>query len=320
MRLRVAEIEHADLSLFDFDYDLTFMVFFISADEQIYGRYGGRDAKNAESRMSLAGLNYAMKAALEIHRNPPRQTSKQDRPAPKYIRDYPGGRNRRGCIHCHQVKEIINADLKRTGQWTRDDYWRSPLPDNLGILLEVDRGDVVKAIAADSSAEKAGLQPGDVLEKIGSVSVNSLGDAQFALDKAPKQGTIDATWLRGGKQMKGQLTLDKGWRKADLAWRPSMRNQLPSARLFGRDLDAKERKAHGLSEKQLAFWQKYPVSDKAKAAGVQEGDIILGFDNKLLELNAYDFLRHVRGNYLIGDRVTIDVLRNGKRLKLPMSL
>jgi len=40
-----------DLRLFDFfDHDLNFFVFFISADERVYGRYGGRDGKSAEGR------------------------------------------------------------------------------------------------------------------------------------------------------------------------------------------------------------------------------------------------------------------------------
>jgi hypothetical protein len=32
------------------------------------------------------------------------------------------------------------------------------------------------------------------------------------------------------------------------------------------------------------------------------------------------FLAHVRRNYLVGDRVTINALRDGKRVGLPMTL
>ena len=95
---------------------------------------------------------------------------------------------------------------------------------------------------------------------------------------------------------------------------------VPSARLYGPNLKAKERRARGLSAKQLAFRQMFPVSSVAQAAGVREDDVILGFDGKRLEMNAYEFHAYVRGNYLKGDKVTIDVLRGGKRLKLPMTL
>ena len=120
--------------------------------------------------------------------------------------------------------------------------------------------------------------------------------------------------------MQRQLALRKGWRKTDLSWRRSMQWVIPSARVFGRDLNTKERQARGLSVKQLAFWQLFPVSSDAQKAGVREEDIILGFDGRKLEMTAYEFLDHVRANYLIGDKVTIDVLRGDKRLSLPMTL
>src|SRR5262249_5626441 len=52
---------------FDFDYDLTWMGFFLDAGGHVYGRYGGRGAESAEGRVSLAGLRYAMDAPLAPH-------------------------------------------------------------------------------------------------------------------------------------------------------------------------------------------------------------------------------------------------------------
>ena len=90
--------------------------------------------------------------------------------------------------------------------------------------------------------------------------------------------------------------------------------------MFGRNLKEEERRSRGLYAKQLAFWQLYPVSKPAEAAGVREEDIILGFDGKQLEATAYEFLSYVPSNYLRGDEVTIDLLRGDKRLSLPMKL
>ena len=42
MRVRLTRIDGEDLNLFEFDYDLTFMVFFLSADQKVYARYGSR--------------------------------------------------------------------------------------------------------------------------------------------------------------------------------------------------------------------------------------------------------------------------------------
>ena len=295
------------------------MVFFLSPQQQVIGRYGGRDAKDSDSRMSLPGLRYAMQAALETHRQA--ADIEGAKPLkPKYLRQLASARNYRGCIHCHQAREILNAELKREKKWTREMVWRYPLPENVGLTLEVDRGDVVKRVMQDSPAAQAGIQQGDRLESIHQIAIHSFADAQYALDRAPGKGKVEISWQRADKRMQAELELAKGWRKTDLTWRPSLRRMLASARVFGRDLNASERKTHGLTETQLAFWQRYPLTPQAKAAGVQEEDIILGFDDVRLEMKAYDFLKWVRQNYLIGDRVTIHVLREGKTLKLPLRL
>ena len=116
------------------------------------------------------------------------------------------------------------------------------------------------------------------------------------------------------------LELAEGWRKTNLTWRPSLLDILPSLPLYGEDLNAAEKKALGLSPKRLACRQDKTVHRDARAAGVEGGDIILGFDHQPLDMTMADFLGYVRRNYLVGDRVTLNVLRAGKRLDLPLTL
>ena len=76
----------------------------------------------------------------------------------------------------------------------------------------------------------------------------------------------------------------------------------------------------GLSASQLAFRQQNLVPSQAQAAGVHAGDIILGVDGKTLDMDVIAFLRYVNRNYLVGEQVTVNLLRDGKRLDLKMTL
>ncbi len=296
------------------------MVFFLNADEKVYARYGGRDATSPDRRQSLAGLHYTMQSVLAMHAGATKAFAPKSAASPRFIRSLAGMRRGGRCLHCHQVKEILNTDLQRKGQWSRDSVWRYPLPENLGLTLEVDRGNVVQRVAGKSPAAVVGLQVGDVIQRLNGVPTHSFGDAQFALDRAPRIGTIPITWRRGGAMREGKLTLPEGWRKTDLTWRPSMQRFIPTARLFGDDLTPEEKKTLGLPPQQLAFRQKDPVSSQAAAAGIRPGDVILGIDNQPMAMDLLDFLRYVRRNFLVGDQVTVNLIRDGKRLKLPMTL
>ncbi len=315
--MRLLRVSGADLNIFDFDFDLTWVGFFLDANERVYGRYGGRDASDAEGRLSLAGLKYSMQTALETHR-------RQTRPAPPLkgkpllASDYPAAKQLRPgeCIHCHQISEFRRQAHQAAGQWTRDELWVYPLPENVGLTLEIDRGNRVRKVATDSPAGKVGLRPGDLLISLNGLPVASFADAQYALHRAPAQGKVPLSWQRDGQTLNGQLELLPGWRKTNLTWRPSMLDILPSLPVSGDDLTASEKKALGLGEKQLAFRQQERVHSTLRAVGLQGGDVIIGIDGKTMDMTQEDFLAHVRRNYLVGDRITLTILRNGKRTDL----
>lgn len=320
VRVRLTRIEGLDLSVFGFDLDLTLMLFFLNADGEMYARYGQRDAAGPDTRQSLEGLRYTMQSVLAMHHQADRTFAPRDEAVPKFYREIASTRSGGRCYHCHDVKEIANTELRRTNSWKREMIWRFPLPDNLGLVLEVDRGNVVEKVQANSPAARLGMQKGDRVQRLHDVPIHSLADAQYALDRAPAAGEVEVSWLRDGRTHTGKLGLAEDWRRSDISWRRSMLHLVPSARVSGRDLTAAEKKLLGLSPKQLAFRQQYPVHSQAAAAGVLQNDVILGFDDKTLELDCNDFIHHVRQSYLVGDKVTVQVLREGKRLSLPMTL
>ncbi len=320
--VRITRMRGVDLDLFDFDYDLTWMGFFLSADGFIYGRYGGRDADSADSRVSLAGLRYALSAALRRHREhdaePPRQSAHSVRTPERYTaaRRLP----ERACIHCHQVNELRRESLQEAGKWRREELWVYPLPENIGLTLDIDRGDLVAKVADASAAARVGIRPGDRLLALDGRSIASFADVQYALHRAPVKGSLPLTWQHDGQSRKGELTLAEGWRQTDISWRWSLRGLDPSPWVHGDDLTAEEKKALGVPEKRLAFRQGPFVSELAQQAGIRQNDVILGVDGKTLEMTARQFAAYIRVNYRVGDRVTYNILRRGKRMDLPLVL
>lgn len=316
--MRLTRVIDVDINLFAFDFDLTMMTFFLSPEGKVYSRYGGRDSKDAENRLSLAGLRHTMESVLAMHKSKTPLVAERAVEKPLIPKDMSIAK--RGCVHCHNVKEQQEIDLTKAGQWTRDRVWRFPPPDNLGVILEVDRGNVVREVTLDSPAAKAGIEKGDQLRTLKGVPVHSFGDALFALDRAPAKGAIDVAWERDGKAMSAKLELSEGWKKTDITWRPSQQHRIPSLKLYGDDLKADEKKALGLKPEQLAFRQQKEVSSHAARAGFKPGDVVVGVDNLEPEMSMSDFLSLVRRKYLVGDQVNVHVLRDGKRLKVPMKL
>lgn len=321
--MRLSQIENLDLNLFDFDKDTTMMIFFFDAKENVYARYGGRNSESADAFQSPAGLRHTMESVLAMHQAKEKLYAKRTLEKPVYLRDFRGGLQgfgRRRCYHCHDVKEVINDDLWKKGKWKREMAWRYPSPDQVGMVLDVDRPTIVEEVLEDMPAAEAGIQKGDVLRMLNDVPIHSIGDVQFALDRAPETGTIDVSWDREGKRMSAKLKLFENWEKNDISWRPSSWALVPSLHVFGSDLEEEEKKALGLKPDDLAFRQRKTVHSHARKAGIQPGDIIVGVDGKAPEEDAISLLQYVRRVYLVDDVVKINVIREGKRIVVPMKL
>ncbi len=265
-----------------------------------------------------------MESALALHRSslaiPAGNQPEPPQDRPLWIRDLDAARERRGCIHCHDVKEILREEAQAAGVWKSSDLFRYPPTGNVGFLLTVDRGNEVAQVLADSPAKKVGLQSGDLIESLNGHRVRSIADAQFALDKSPQQGRIRIVWKRAEREMDAELELPAGWRRSDISWRPSLQQFVGLPRLYGTDLTAEERQQLGLTPTQLAFRHREKIHRQAQPAGVRPGDIILGFDNEQLDMGVYEFETYVRRRYVAGDRVSINVIRAGQRLNLPMTI
>ncbi len=310
-----------NLNVFDFDYDMTWAALFLNAQEKVLGRYGSRDADSADKHLSLAGLSYAMRQALAAHRRGQSEEPLACRSMPRTVEQYAAAKRLKenACIHCHQVYDFRRTELQANGKWRREDVWVYPLPENIGLKMDVDQGDRVEAVRANSPAERAGLRAGDLLQSLNGWSIASLADVQYALHRAPAKGGIRASWQRNGRAG-GELSLPEGWRMTDVSWRPSLHGIGPAPGVHGEDLTAEEKRSLGLSEKSLAFRQGNFVPEVTRQAGIRQNDVIVGVDNKTLEMSARQFSAYIRLTYQVGDRVTFNLLRNGRQLNVPLKL
>jgi hypothetical protein len=69
--VRLINANAIDMTLFQFDYDLSFSTIFFNGDGTVYGRYGSwRHQKDAQNK-TTAGYKRALQAALELHRGYP---------------------------------------------------------------------------------------------------------------------------------------------------------------------------------------------------------------------------------------------------------
>ena len=261
------------------------------------------------------GLKYAAERALERHKDPakPQAARKRD-----LVEDYPAakGKQRQNCIHCHQV----NVFRRSAARWDREDRWVYPLPETVGLTLDVDRGDTVKTVAASSPAAKLGLKAGDVLTKVNGLPVASIADVQFALNRAPRAGAIAVEWKSGTNRLEGESAVAAGWRKTDLTWRPSLQDELPTLHLSGADLSPAEKKAMGLLEANAAVRQDKFVHSTLKAAGLLRDDVVVGVNGKPVAGGMDELMGYVRREFVVGNVVGLDVIREGKPVVVKVTL
>jgi membrane-associated protease RseP (regulator of RpoE activity) len=319
---RIVNMRGVDLTTFDFDYDLTWAAFFMNANEYVYGRYGGRDEGPADKGLSIEGLAYAMQSALSSHAREPNARPKRKEKDVRSVERFAAARRlkKNQCIHCHQVYDFRREQLTLADKWSKDEVWVYPPPKNLGFALALKQGDRIESVSPDSPAAKAGLRADDILSRLGETNVASYADAQYALHRAPKSGALKASWTRGDRSMTATISLKNGWRESDITWRGSMWGLEPQAYVYGRDLTVAQKRELDLSPKRLAFSQGNFVPRESRQAGVRARDVIVGIDGKELEMKMLEFNAYVRLNYKVGDRITLNVFRNGKSLKIPMTL
>lgn len=347
VRVRLVSTNGLDLSLFQFDTDQSFAVFFLNADGTIYGRFGTRsDRKNWVGDVSVDGLAKAMRGALVLHNDFPenRQALQGKRgPAPQFARPelfpslkskYTSTLNYEGkvvpsCIHCHQI-----------GDAARDLYFNSknpipeevlfpyPHPKTIGLTLDPKEMASVLGVEKASAAAKAGFRPGDQITTLQGQPLLSIADVQWVLHRVPATGgEIVAEVKRGQATETLKLQLSPDWRRrGDLAWRAStweLRRKAIGG-IFSKELPEANRKDLQIPEGSMALLVEhvglYAPHDVAHRAGVKKGDIIIGVDGRTDLPRETDLIAWSLQNKKEGSKVVLEILRDGKKQMIAMRI
>jgi serine protease Do len=218
--VRIVQGWGLDLTLFQFDWRQSWMVFLMNSEKAIYGRYDARQADD------LVGLRKALEGALELHEKWPANRAElagKTGPAPRWTRpeEIPSLRKRGmkpatgrdACIHCHDVLEAATRSFQSLGERVPERYTAVyPTPQRVGIMLSTKERATITDIDRHSAAEKAGLQVGDRILRFGGQPVISWADVQWVLYTAIDADPLKVEVDRAGARVEAILNLPPGWR------------------------------------------------------------------------------------------------------------
>ncbi|MFT5410714.1 MAG: serine protease Do [Verrucomicrobiales bacterium] len=339
--VRLVQANSLDLGLFQFDYDMSFAAFFLTADKTILGRYGTRSAKpkEADKDISLEGLRGAMQAALALNTDANRQKyaeglaakrgAQPDKATPQ---DFPSltkfkpkldyqGKLAQSCIHCHQIADAQRLEFRNVGKPIPDKVlfpW--PNPSIVGIEFRKDQRATVARVAAGSAAAQAGLRAGDQISLLDGQPIVSVADVQWVLHEAGDAASIKVGVNRGSQIIGLKLELHKGWRReSDISWRTSsweLRRMAAGGMLLVREAGANPGKL-SLRTKHVGQYGEHAV---AKRAGVVNGDLLIEFDGHSDDWTESQLFTYAMQKRKRGDVVPIKVKRGSNILEMKIEM
>ena len=198
----------------------------------------------------------------------------------------------------------------------------------MGITLDPETAATIRGVESNSPAANAGLQEEDVILELKGQPILSSADVQWVLHNiSPKGGRVSILVDRNGAEKDLTLQLTDGWReKGDLSWRVSSwgLRRMATGGLRMESISEEKREGLNIPANKTALLVshvgQYNEHAAAKRAGVREGDIIISVDGKQDILSESAFLAYGVTEKKMGEKIKIEVLRNGtkKMFLIPM--
>lgn len=312
---RITTMEGIDIALFDFDRHNALYYFMMNADEQIYMRYGGRDAESASTYLNIRSLELALQQGLELHakRNdlmfPPRPKSLYPRELTNLkARTLDADR----CVECHliadyqmQIKEI-DGTLDRLR-----DLYQSPDIKMIGVYLKVSKGLLIDE--AKDAVAKAGMRGGDKITHLEGTRIWTFADLQHRYNKVPRDATkLSLTVEREGKPIELDVDLPKRWwfNYTDFRyWTVEPKTYFKTTPLTGEEKQKLGLEAEGFASRvsHIDFYRGF------SEPSWKVGDIIIGVEGVTSDPIANTPDLHIKLRHAAGEVLKVELLRDGEK-------
>lgn len=344
--VRVINANALDMSLFQFDYDLSFSTLFFNGDGTIYGRFGSWEHQKDSELQTLTSYKQAMEAALKLHAGYPGNKAalagKQGKPiAYEKPVEMPALKDRfdlelewnspqlvKSCVHCHHIGDSIRESYRDKRQAIPDQWiYPFPAPETVGLTFSNDDYRKIEAIEKGSPADGLGLQPGDQVVALDGQPLISVADVSWALHNAPDAGSIPVEVARDDRTATVTLPLPAGWRRESYIGR-RVGSWPMRAMAFGgmklEELTPEQREERGIAADVMALEAlhvgKFNKHGAARKEGFREGDLLIEVDGDRTAKSESKLIGDLIREHKPGEKVPAKVLRGGKtvELKIPV--
>jgi hypothetical protein len=343
--VRVINANALDLSLFQFDYDLSFSTMFFNGDGTVYGRYGSWAHQKDIFNKTTEGYKRALESVLAIHRGYPANKNtlkgKQGDPMPvkdplelpglagKYKRELDwDGKIVQSCVHCHQVSDALRSTYRdQKKDIPREWIYPMPTPETIGLVLASDSAARVEKVEQNSIAANAGLQPNDEIVSLEGQPLVSIADVAWILHHAPETGTLKARIKRGTEEKAVQIDLPRDWRmRADISRRVGTwpMRAMATGGILLKELSDEKRAERGLGKDQMALFAEhvgeYGNHAAAKKAGFKKEDVIIEIDGTSRRITESELIGRLLEKHKPGAKIKTTVLRGSERIELMLPM
>ncbi len=353
--VRIVQAWGLDLSLFQYDMNMSWAAFLLNADRTIYGRYGTRAAQRNEKAITVPGFVKALQGALELHKQyladpgsvkallasktgpKPRWTKPEDNPVIQNTVRWNQklgrltGPKTASCVHCHFVPAAEMMGMLSEGAKITDAMlWDYPFPETIGITLDPNAKATITHVEKGSDADNAGLKRGDVILTIRKQPILSIADIQWILHQAKDQDVLPVVIDRDGTEHSLTVSLPAGWRRRGEFVDHSSSWDLFKVKLFGvaqmKPLTDKERNSLELGQTQMALRVKKlspswgGINHDVREAGLQPGDVIVQVDDETDLKNHSELLAYLVQKKKSGETLDLIVLRGSQRKRIQVPL